>query len=162
MEFPQKISVLKKVVIFIWYTMLMPQVLASPWWKCVFVWQDSFVVMTSNINFYVWTNFSTFCIALCVISQLFDRKITKNGSACHLRLKSYLENCPVMKIIPVFANDTFVDKQCGNKICKQENFVPIVSFHHTAPYLSVFFRARFFWDTQYIGRWSSSSVNDTW
>ena len=29
----------------------------------LFVWQDSFVVMTSNKNFYVWTNFTTFCIA---------------------------------------------------------------------------------------------------
>ena len=55
--------------------------------------------MASNVNFNTKPIFQLFIIALCVVSQPLNRKITKIVLCLSLHLKSYLENY-FMKIIP--------------------------------------------------------------
>ena len=85
----------------------MPQLLATACQKCVFIWQDSFAVMTSNLNFIVRPILQLFVIALYALIQPLNRKITKmvlHLSRLSLHLKSYHENYSI-KITPVFGND---------------------------------------------------------
>ena len=54
-----------------------------------------------KFNFDMSLILQLFVIALCAVSQLLNRKITKMVLHVSLTLKSYLEKC-FMKIIPVF------------------------------------------------------------
>ena len=98
----------------------MPQVLDTPWWKHVFVWQDSFVVMTSTIIVYVWTNFTTFLYCFVCYQSVIWQKNYKNSSACKFTFeviswKLTDENHSWFLLV--------IGKQRGNKICKENNFV---------------------------------------
>ena len=67
--------------------------------------------MTSNINFNARPVLQLFVIALCVVSQTLNRKITKMVLHVSLCLKSYLEKL-------ISENQSFlllmIGKQCGN------------------------------------------------
>ena len=70
----------------------MPQLSATTCQKHGFMSWNSFVVMTSNVNFAARPNSQLFVIALCAVSQPIYRKITKMVLHISLRLKSYLAN----------------------------------------------------------------------
>ena len=55
----------------------MPQFLATTAQKRGFIWCDSFVVMTSNVNLDARPILQLFAIALCVVSQPLNRKLQK-------------------------------------------------------------------------------------
>ena len=74
-------------------------------------------------------------IALCMVSQPLNRKITKMVLCVSLHLNSYLENY-FMKIISVAIR--YINE---GTLCK--------TLYQIAPYLSLFFGAHFFWDTWY-------------
>ena len=57
--------------------------------------------MTSNVNFDVRPILQLCVIALCVVSQPLNRKITQNGSACKFTSRSLF----------TFANDRYVALQ---------------------------------------------------
>ena len=59
----------------------MPQLLATTCQKRGFIWWDSFVVMTSNINSDARPVLQLFVITLCGLSTT-QQKYYKNGSAC--------------------------------------------------------------------------------
>ena len=67
--------------------------------------------MTSHINFEARPILQLFVIALCAVSQLLNRNITKMVLRVSLCLNSNLEN-DFMKIIPVIL--LMIGKQYGN------------------------------------------------
>ena len=71
--------------------MQMPQLLATICQKCGFIQCDSFVVMTSNVNFCVTPILQLFVIALCAVSQPLNRKKNKMVLGVSLCFKLYLE-----------------------------------------------------------------------